>query len=114
MARTILLLTVFFIGVLPASAANHDRESWYTCTAWGASHTGHYTFRIQAKACRVYWLEIATQMKLLSCKNGIIKALKPSALSNEDIVFFNMNTGQFYDNLSGVLDRGSCERVVQP
>ncbi|HHI81913.1 MAG TPA: hypothetical protein ENJ99_02050 [Rhizobiales bacterium] len=102
-----------FLTALPALPGS-GAERWYKCLVRASSHTGHYTFRIDAENCRVYWREIDTQMTVLFCRNGIMKALKPSALSNFDIVFFNMNTGQFYDYLSGVYDRGMCKRAERP
>jgi len=111
MIRTILLLLALVAIILPVGTQAKGNEVWYKCIARAASHTGRYTFRINTKACRVYWLEIDTQMKILACDQGRIKALKPSAISDADIVYFNMNTGRFYDNLSGVHDRGVCERI---
>lgn len=115
MLKTSLLLPVVLTGtVLAMPAIAGPGAGWYRCIARAASHTGRYTFRIDTEACVVYWLEIDTDMTLLHCQDGIIKALKPSAISNHDIVYFDMNTGYFHDYLSGVLDRGTCTPTDPP
>ena len=69
---------------------------------------GFYTFRINQQRCEIYWKEIDTQMKVTECKLPIMAALKPSAQDKYSVVWFNMQTGAFYDYLSGVKDRGTC------
>jgi len=109
-------LTILAIALASFSAGTdyQPTENWYKCTVHASSHTGHYTFRINTRNCSVYWKEIDTQLEVTQCSLPTIKALKPSAISEFDVVSFNMKTGQFYDYLSGVYDRGVCERTDKP
>jgi hypothetical protein len=61
----------------------------------------------------VYWHEVDADLKIRDCKGGQIAALKPSATDNLSIVWFDMNTGAFYDYLSGVKDRGMCTKMAK-
>ena len=108
MTRIIFIIASCMAAALDATGAGNENEKWYKCTAYGSSHTGRYTFRINKKACQVYWLEIDTQLKSVVCSGDIIRARKPSGRTVLDIVFFNMGTGYFYDYVSGVYDRGNC------
>ena len=113
MARCKLLYTIILLSqlvIVPVKAA----PQWYKCTASASSHTGRYTFRINQQPCAVYWREIDTQLKIKSCNWPEIAALKPSARDDLSVVWFNMKTGQFYDYLSGVYDRGTCVAVAKP
>ncbi|HFC04782.1 MAG TPA: hypothetical protein ENJ55_03665 [Rhizobiales bacterium] len=112
MTRRILCLLLIF--VFQSAGPAHAVERWYKCIVHASSHTGYYTFRINQPSCAVYWKEIDTQLKIKSCKLPVIEALKPSATDNLSIVWFNMKTGQFYDYLSGVLDRGRCKVIDRP
>ncbi len=104
------LMFLCFIAVGAAKA----KPKWYKCIAKASSHTGYYTFKVDAQKCQMYWLEIDTQLKIQSCELPIIKALKPSAMDDLSIVMMNVKTGYFYDYLSGVLDRGWCKPIVKP
>jgi len=112
MTRRILFFPVIFfaLGLTPAL----PEPVWYKCTVYAGSHTGRYTFKIDAEKCAVYWKEIDTQLKIKSCKLPEISALKPSARDDLSVVWFNLKTGQFYDYLSGVRDRGTCVAVEAP
>jgi len=113
MVRAHLLYTIMLLPqliIVPAKAA----PQWYKCTVNAGSHTGRYTFRIDPQSCAVYWREIDTNLKIKSCNLPEIAALKPSARDDLSVVWFNMKTGQFYDYLSGVRDRGWCKAVDQP
>jgi hypothetical protein len=81
---------------------------WLACTAWGGSHTGRYTFRVDARACRVYWKELDTDLEIQLCKPPRIRALKPFAANRDFFVTFNLSTGVFADHANGRADRGSC------
>ncbi len=105
---TIALMSQLII--VPAIAA----PQWYKCTANASSHTGRYTFKIDQETCAVYWREIDTQLKIKSCNLPEIAALKPSARDDLSVVWFNLKTGQFYDYLSGIYDRGWCKAVDRP
>jgi len=95
----------------PTLRAQGADPQWYRCIVKAASHTGRYTFRISITPCRVYWHEIDTELKIRDCNPPEIAALKPSATDNLSIVWFNMQTGAFYDYLSGVKDRGRCKKM---
>jgi hypothetical protein len=103
------LLLTFFGSEL--AAGKDTGLGWYACTVRAASHTGRYTFRIGVSPCRVYWREIGSVLKIRACDPPVIAALKPSATSPEGIVWFNLKTGAFYDYLSGVKDRGACQKL---
>ncbi len=98
-------------GVFVATAAEAAKPRWYACIAKASSHTGRYTFRLGIDPCSVYWREIDSHLKIRDCRPPIIAALKPSATDNHSIVWFNLQTGAFYDYLSGVKDRGWCAPV---
>ncbi len=106
---SITVLSATNIG-LAASAG----FSWYQCIVKSSSHTGRYTFKISSNPCSVYWHEIETDLKIRDCKLPIIAALKPSARDDLSVVWFNMETGAFYDYLSGVKDRGRCQEIEKP
>ncbi len=109
-----LTLLALALASFSASSNYQPYENWYKCTVKASSHTGRYTFRINTRNCSVYWKEIDTQLEVTQCRLPIIQALKPSAISELDIVSFNMKTGQFYDYLSGVHDRGTCIKTDKP
>lgn len=101
------LYCLFFIVVFGQNGVFAESK-WYKCTAYGSSHTGRYTFRINPQTCAVYWKEIDTHLKIKKCALPVISALKPSARDEFSVVWFNLKTGRFYDNVSGVFDRGKC------
>ena len=95
-----------------AAATGHDEAPrWHRCIVKASSHTGRYTFAINAALCEVYWREIGTRLKIVKCTKSEIKALKPSARTLDDVVAFDLKTGAFYDYLAGVYDRGQCIRL---
>lgn len=112
MARQILLFIVFILSFSPAKGAGD--QQWYKCTVNSSSHTGYYTFKVSQASCSMYWLEIDTQLKVKSCELPEITAYKPSARDEFTVVWINLKTGQFYDYLSGVYDRGICRPIVKP
>ncbi len=112
MTRRILIFLAVLFGVSTGSALS--QVQWYKCTVKAGSHTGRYTFKIERPMCAVYWKEIDTQLKIKSCKLPEIAALKPSARDDLSVVWFNLKTGQFYDYLSGVYDRGTCKATPEP
>ncbi len=81
---------------------------WYQCTAWGGSHTGRYTFSIDAEGCSVFWKEIDRRLEIELCEAPVIVALKPFAPAAGYILRFNLETGGFSDHIPGWADRGSC------
>lgn len=89
-----------------------DAESrWYQCTAWGGSHTGHYTFRIDAETCEVFWKQIEMSLDVETCDAPLIVALKPFAPAKGYVLRFNLETGAFSDHVPGWADRGACRRT---
>ena len=106
----IVLVTLTCFGIfLQSSLVGMENDAqWYRCIVRASSHLGFYTFRINPKRCEVYWKEIDTQMNVTKCELPIIEALKPSAQDKYSVVWFNIETGNFYDYLSGVKDRGKC------
>jgi len=105
-------LTVFSATNLGLAASGGS--SWYHCIVKSSSHTGRYTFKISSNPCSVYWYEIETDLKIRDCELPVIAALKPSARDDLSVVWFNMDTGAFYDYLSGVKDRGICKLIADP
>jgi hypothetical protein len=93
---------------LQSACATGANSQWVRCIVNATSHMGFYTFRINQQRCEIYWKEIDTQMNVTECKLPIMAALKPSAQDKYSVVWFNMQTGTFYDYLSGVKDRGTC------
>lgn len=93
---------------LQSSYATETNSKLYRCIVKASSHMAFYTFRINQQCCEIYWKEIDTQMKVTECKLPIMAALKPSAQDKYSVVWFNMQTGAFYDYLSGVKDSGIC------
>jgi hypothetical protein len=87
---------------------------WFDCTAWGSSHTGRYTFRIETEPCGVYWREIDAQLPIELCDPPRIVAIKPFAVSSGYVVEFNLETGWFEDFTPSFSDRGRCEPVEAP
>ena len=100
--------------LLQAHAVLSADAFWYRCIVKSSSHTGKYTFQITENPCTVYWHEIETRLKIRDCELPVIAALKPSARDDLSIVWFDLNTGAFYDYLSGVKDRGNCTRIANP
>ncbi len=88
--------------------AHEGNAHWYRCIVKASSHLAFYTFRIRTKPCEIYWREIDTSIKISECKPPIISGLKPSAQDKYSVVWLNLETGDFYDYLSGVKDRGIC------
>ena len=94
----------------PAGAS----AGWFDCTAWGSSHTGRYTFRIETEPCGVYWREIDAQLTVALCAPPRIVAVKPFAVSPGYVVEFNLDTGRFEDFTPSFSDRGRCEPIDDP
>jgi len=82
--------------------------TWYLCTAWGSSHTGHYTFRIATAPCAVYWHELDRDLRIVTCKPPLVVAEKPFAVSSGWDLHFDLATGRFEDFTPGWSDRGRC------
>jgi hypothetical protein len=94
----------------PAEAA----AQWFACTAWGSSHTGRYTFRIDTEPCAVYWREIDAHLSIELCAPPRIVAIKPFAVSSGYVVEFDLETGRFEDFTPSFSDRGRCEEIERP
>lgn len=95
-----------------SAAAIEDDHQWYRCIVKASSHLAFYTFKISTNPCKIYWREIDTEIKISECKPPILSGLKPSAQDKYSVVWFNLETGSFYDYLSGVKDRGICTASV--
>jgi len=102
-----LILGLFWLN--PVSAAAGLR---LTCSAWGGSHTGHYTFEIHTDPCRVHWLEIDRTLEILVCAPPRITAKKPFAAAKGYELHFNLETGAFSDHVPGWADRGICHEAM--
>ena len=100
-------LTVGLVLSMPVVATESD-YLWYRCIVKASSHLAFYTFRISTNPCKIYWREIDTEIKISECAPPILSGLKPSAQDKYSVVWFNLETGAFYDYLSGVKDRGLC------
>lgn len=111
-----MFLSFAIIGIAYAlpSGASENYAGLYACTVKAGSHTARYTFSIKTSPCSVYWREIDSDLKIRDCQPPIIAALKPSARDNLSVVWFNLESGAFYDYLSGVKDRGICNRIIEP
>jgi hypothetical protein len=94
----------------PAEAA----AQWFDCTAWGSSHTGRYTFRIDTAPCAVYWREIDAHLDIATCAPPRIVAVKPFAVSPGYVVAFDLDTGRFEDFTPTFSDRGHCGAIDEP
>lgn len=112
--NAMLQFLLLFVITAQVSSASNAEAFWYRCIVKSASHTGKYTFQIAKTPCAVYWYEIDTKLKVRDCKLPIIAALKPSARDDLSIVWFDLESGAFYDYLSGVKDRGRCMRTSNP
>lgn len=99
------LLLLLSAVITSASASD---ALWYRCIVKASSHLGYYTFRINTHPCQIYWREIDTRIDISECDPPIVSGLKPSARDKYSVVWFNLDTGDFYDYLSGVKDRGHC------
>jgi hypothetical protein len=101
------LLTLLLSSVaVPATSASETL--WYRCIVKASSHLAYYTFRISTAPCQIYWREIDTKLNVSECNPPKISGLKPSARDKYSVVWLNLDTGEFYDYLSGVKDRGHC------
>jgi hypothetical protein len=101
--------------LIPADAA----AQWFDCTAWGSSHTGRYTFRVDTAPCAVYWRELDAHLVVETCAPPRIVAVKPfavpsGAVSSGYVVEFNLDTGRFEDFTPSFSDRGRCEAIDAP
>ncbi len=94
-----------------AACAGSD-TGWYRCTAWGGSHTGRYTFRIDPRNCHVYWKQIDRMLTIEDCAPPRMVVRKPFAPARGYVLRFNMTTGAFSDHVPGWADRGSCRRIA--
>ncbi len=114
MRRSCLALLAFvhlaFVLVAPGDAV----ARWYDCTAWGSSHTGRYTFRVETEPCGVYWREIDAHLEIEICAPPRIVAEKPFAVSPGYVVEFDLDTGRFEDFTPSFSDRGRCEATDAP
>lgn len=99
------VLSLFCVSLV---ASDNIKGQWYRCIVKANSHLAFYTFRIDTNPCKIYWREIDTDIKISECKPPILSGLKPSAQDKYSVVWFNLETGAFYDYLSGVKDRGVC------
>ena len=109
--RLITLSIILCVFSINTHIAAETRSHWYSCVVKASSHTGHYTFRIVTNPCEVYWREIDTNLEIRECQLPVISALKPSAIDNYSVVWFNLETGAFYDYLSGWKDLGFCTEM---
>lgn len=100
------LLGILLTGLssLPCPASPKE----YTCTAWGGSHTGKYTFVIDTQKCEALWVEIGKSLKVATCNPPNLIAIKPFAPAKGYILKFNLETGTFSDHVPGWADRGTC------
>lgn len=101
-----LIFGVFFL--ILAALAVEENPLWYRCIVKASSHSAFYTFKINTGPCEIYWREIDTFLNISECNPPVLSGLKPSARDKYSIVWFNLETGAFYDYLSGVRDRGLC------
>ncbi len=85
--------------------------SIHACTAWGGSHTGKYTFRIDPVKCTVRWLEIERNLDVLECGPSRLIAAKPFAPAEGYVLKFNLQNGRFSDHVPGWADRGKCTQM---
>ena len=108
--RPLASVLVGLVLVAPAEAA----AQWFDCTAWGSSHTGRYTFRIDTAPCAVYWREIDAHLDVAECAPPRIVAVKPFAVAPGYIVEFDLETGHFEDFTPTFSDRGRCEAIDEP
>ena len=106
------IILVIQAAAICLSSSLMAEPQWYACTAWGGSHTGRYTFRIDVEACSVFWKELNARLEIQSCKPPRIMALKPFAANRDFVVEFNLSTGRFADYANGRADRGSCRPVA--
>jgi hypothetical protein len=106
--RWSLLLALLVQVSTPAAGAG---QTWLACTAWGTSHTGHYTFRVATAPCAVYWRELDRDLEIASCVPPVIVAIKPFAVSTGWELHFNLATGDFEDFTPAWSDRGRCVPV---
>ena len=102
------------IAGLAVLAPGHAAAQWFDCTAWGSSHTGRYTFRIETEPCGVYWRELDAHLGIALCAPPRIVAVKPFAVTSGYVVEFNLDTGSFEDFTPSFSDRGRCERIEDP
>ena len=103
-----LIIFISFVLLQAAVIAGEEEPKWYRCIVEASSHKAFYTFKISIKPCKIYWQEIDTKIKISECNPPVISGLKPSAQDKYSVVWFNLETGEFYDYLSGVKDRGKC------
>lgn len=101
---------IFSIAILLLSTSVFTKEesNWYRCIVKASSHLAFYTFKISTEPCKIYWREIDQEIEISECSLPILSGLKPSAQDKYSVVWFNLETGAFYDYLSGVKDRGIC------
>lgn len=107
-ASGMLLLALVAV---PGKGTAEERR--FDCTAWGGSHTGRYTFRIDPRACTVFWEQIDRELAIKTCDPPVLVALKPFAPASGYVLRFNLETGTFSDHVPGWADRGSCRERAQ-
>lgn len=96
------------LAAAPLGSAGAEPK-WYQCTAWGGSHTGRYTFKIDVTTCEVYWKQIDRHLETELCEGARIVAIKPFAPARGYLLRFNLDSGAFSDHVPGWADRGSCQ-----
>ena len=96
--------------VAPAGAT----AGWFDCTAWGSSHTGRYTFRIETDPCGVYWRELDAELAIELCEPPRIVAVKPFAVASGYVVEFDLESGRFEDFTPAFSDIGRCRAIDAP
>jgi len=104
------LATAGLAFLAPAEGA----AGWFDCTAWGSSHTGRYTFRIETKPCGVYWRELDRELAIELCQPPRIVAVKPFAVSSGYVLEFDLDSGRFEDFTPAFSDRGRCKAIDDP
>jgi hypothetical protein len=109
----LLILIAGFFLFSSTVLADVEKLTWYRCVVKASSHTAVYTFRISTDPCKIYWQEIDTFINISECDPPVLSGLKPSARDEYSIVWFDLETGAFYDYLSGVKDRGRCSASEQ-
>lgn len=111
LSRSLTIAGLPLLSLLITPPAHSTTQ--FSCTAWGGSHTGRYTFEISTNPCTVRWLEIDRTLEILVCKPPVLKAVKPFAPAKGYELHFNLESGLFSDHVPGWADRGSCEPAAE-
>ena len=102
------------VAGLAAFAPTDAAAGWFDCIAWGSSHTGRYTFRIETEPCGVYWRELNAELTIELCEPPRIVAVKPFAVASGYVIEFDLATGRFEDFTPAFSDRGRCRAIDAP